>query len=184
MRIEARLLGALCLAFAFACSAPPAPPPATAPPPPATAGAVRAAPDALPETPEEAESLRGRGVAWDNAAIRDHYLRLVGRIHDANERWKQEGQSAEQRARSAYRMRSLARSTCRAMMSDRAEVEALRARDREKYGDPDGPRFEALVERERKKGLEGDAVFEAIVASAQRTDSATNEMLGVKPRSP
>jgi len=62
-------------------------------------------------------------------------------------------------------------------MPDPGEVKALQARDQAKYGTPDGPTFDWLVQDEAKKGLSGDAAFEAIIKSAQRTDEATNRAL-------
>jgi len=40
----------------------------------------------------------------------------------------------------------------------------------EKYGHPDGPTFDQVVERAESKGLRGDDAYEAIVESSQRTD--------------
>ena len=56
------------------------------------------------------------------------------------------------------------------MMSDPEEVDLLRRRDIIEYGNPDGPTFQFLVERLRNAGLEGGAIFEAIVEGAYRTD--------------
>jgi hypothetical protein len=39
------------------------------------------------------------------------------------------------------------------------------------------------VESGRKKGLDGDALYESIVVSAQRTDEAVNAAFGIR-RSP
>jgi PII-like signaling protein len=66
------------------------------------------------------------------------------------------------------------------MMSDPSEVEDLRKRDQEKYGNPDGPTFEWLVNQNQQKGLAGDAVYEAIVVSSQRTDKKVNESFNLK----
>ncbi|MBM7113883.1 hypothetical protein I3V78_10025 [Archangium primigenium] len=107
--------------------------------------------------------------------MREYYLQLAGSVDTSDAQWKQQGLSPEERARRAYEVRHNARVTTRAMMGDPREVEDLRARDREKYGNPDGPTFAQLVENQRKKGLEGDAVYEAIVDSAQRTHKETNE---------
>lgn len=133
----------------------------------------------LPESSAQALGLKASGTAWTNAEIRAHYLVLVAAIEPANAHWRLDGISAEERAHRAFQMRHDARVTCRAMMSDAGEVAALEQRDQAKYGHPDGPRFEELVAHERAKGLTGDAVFEAIVASAQRTNSAVNEMYGL-----
>jgi|GEM_PF-2515744 len=150
-----------------------------------TASAIASATDAgakpYPRSPAEADALRARGVAWTNVEIREYYLRIISGIHAADEEAKKDGVSAEERARRAFQTRHEARMTCRAMMSDRHEVDDLHRRDQAKYGHPDGPEFDQLVEHERGKGLTGAAAYEAIVASSQRTDGAVNEMLGVAP---
>jgi hypothetical protein len=65
------------------------------------------------------------------------------------------------------------------MMANADEVKALQERDREKYGNPDGPTFEWLVEKARKKNLSGDAIYESIISSSQRTDTGTNKAMGL-----
>jgi hypothetical protein len=170
MRAWSRLLQCVLLALLIlaGCRAAPVP---ESPPKPA------------PTTLAQAESLRQSGVAWTNEEIRVHYNRVVSTIGPANEQWKREGMTAEERARRASAIRHEARLTCRAMMSSATEVELLRRRDQEKYGNPDGPTFEQLVESGRKKGLDGDALYESIVVSAQRTDEAVNAAFGIR-RSP
>lgn len=144
-------------------------------PPPGT-DAASTAPQ--PSSIAEVDSFKQRGVSWSNADVRAFYLRRVAEIGPANEAWKKENVPAEERAKRAFQMRHDARVLARAMMSDAAQVEALKKRDTEKYGTPDGPTFEWLVERNKKKGLAGDAIYEAIVESAQQTNSAVNEMFG------
>ncbi len=122
-----------------------------------------------PGSAAQATELRERGVSWSNAQVRAHYHRLIEVIPQKDAQWKQEGVSVEERARRAFQIRHDARLTARAMMSEAAEVELLRKRDLDKYGHPDGPTFEQLVAQQRKKGREGDAVYEAIIESAQRT---------------
>jgi hypothetical protein len=132
-----------------------------------------------PEASADVASLRQGGVAWTNAEIRAFYVRKVSTIGQASEQWKKEGMPAADRARRAFQMRHDARLLARSMMKDPADVDALRARDKDKYGTPDGPSFEWLVTHEQQKGLSGDAVYEAIVESAQRTDRAVNEAFGL-----
>ena len=133
----------------------------------------------LPASSAQALSLKTTGIAWTNAEIRAHYLVLVAAIGPANEAWKREGLGAEERAHRAFQIRHDARVTCRAMMSDPRQITLLEQRDLKKYGHPDGPRFDELVALSRSHGLTGDAVFEAIVESAQRTNTAVNEMVGL-----
>lgn len=115
-----------------------------------------------------------------DAEIRQWYNDQVAKIPDSNAKWLEEGLNAETRARRAYAVRHKARLDARAMMTNKTAVKALRARDRIKYGSPDGPSFDYLVRRNKAKGLSGDAVFEAIVGSARRTNEAVNERLGVR----
>jgi hypothetical protein len=132
-----------------------------------------------PTSVAQAAEMKKAGVVWTNGDIRAFYLRTVATIGPSNERWKQENVPAEERARRAFQVRHDARMTARAMMKDPAEVKLLQKRDQEKYGSPDGPSFDSLVARQKAKGVTGDAVYEAIVASAQHTDGAVNEMFGL-----
>jgi hypothetical protein len=193
-----RVVRLIAFVLAACCARPPAaePPPrsaasmapsaasmAPAAAPPAAATVVPAAPP-LPESVAEAERQKAGGASWSNRAIREHYLALIARIAPADETWKKDGLGAEERARRAYQMRHDAWMTARAMMGDPQEVADLQARDREKYGNPDGPTFEQLVESGQKKGRAGDELYEAIVKSAGRTDTAVNEMFGLEGKPP
>jgi hypothetical protein len=166
MKLRFRSAGIVALALALGCARP-------GPPVELASGKP------LPDSSAQALGLKTTGLAWTNAEIRAHYLVLVAAIGPANAAWKRDGLSAEERAHRAYKIRHDARATCRAMMSDPAQVAALERRDQEKYGHPDGPRFDELVAHEKAGGRTGDAVFEAIVESAQRTNSAANEMVGL-----
>ena len=64
---------------------------------------------------------------------REYYLRIISGIHAADEEAKKSGVSAEERARRAFQTRHEARMTCRAMMSDRHEVDDLH-RGKEQLG--------------------------------------------------
>lgn len=133
-----------------------------------------------PTSVAQTDTLRKTGASWTNEEVRVYYNQLVATIGPGSEQWKREGLSAEERARRAYAIRHDARLTCRAMMTDPHEVEDLRRRDVEKYGNPDGPTFDQLVESGRKKGATGDAIYEGIIASAQRTDEKANTAFGIK----
>lgn len=160
------------LAIALGCEGSPSPPP------PSASASAQAKP--YPTTVAQADALKKGGASWTNEEIRAYYNRLVTTIGPSNERWKQEGLAAEERARRAFGIRHEARLTCRAMMSDPGEVELLRRRDESKYGHADGPTFEELVEKGKASGKTGDTVYEGIVASAQRTDEKVNEAYGVR----
>lgn len=131
-----------------------------------------------PGSVAQAAEMKDAGAAWTNGDIRAFYLRTIATIGPSNEQWKQQQVPADERARRAFAVRHDARLTARAMMKDPAEVTLLQERDRAKYGTPDGPTFDFLVAQNQKNGLAGDAVYEAIVASAQRTDGAVNDMFG------
>ena len=65
------------------------------------------------------------------------------------------------------------------MMADRVALKRLQARDTKKYGNPDGPTFEWLVKKHKAQGLKGDAVYEAIIRGASKTDPKTNRRFGI-----
>lgn len=134
---------------------------------------------AKPVDADEAAKLKAVGVRWTNQQARQLYLERVAAIAGADAQARAEGLSAEERAHRAFAARHAARMMARAMMTDAAEVAALQERDRAKYGGADGPTFERLVEEARAKGLEGDALYESIVAGAQRTDAGTNRAMGL-----
>jgi len=134
---------------------------------------------AKPAGVAEASALRASGMVWTDRQVRQLYLERVALIAGHDQQAKTAGKSAEARARAAFQTRHDARMTARAMMADQEAVKGLEARDRVKYGDPEGPTFESLAERAGAKGLAGDAVFESIVQSAQRTSEATNAGLGL-----
>jgi hypothetical protein len=114
-----------------------------------------------------------------DAEIRQWYVDRVATIPTQNAKWLTEGLGAEARARRAYTIRHDARIEARGMMQSKTAVIALRARDRIKYGNPNGPTFDYLVKKNQAKGLKGDAVYEAIVGSAKRTNRRVNERNGV-----
>src|SRR4029079_3277737 len=89
--------------------------------------------------------------------------------------WQAQGLSLEQRARQASELRHGMRMTARAMMSDPAQVLGLLLRDAQKYGDGEGPTFDQLVAQRGADGLEGDAIYQAILGSSQRTDRGTSQ---------
>lgn len=65
------------------------------------------------------------------------------------------------------------------MMANPVEVELLRQRDIAEYGNSDCPAFEFLVEKLKEAGLEGDAVYEAIINGSYRTNAGVNRSLGI-----
>jgi len=129
---------------------------------------------ATPQTTAPVQAVKS------NEEIRQWYNDAVAVIPTLNEQWKKDGLSAEERAKKAQEIRHHARVEARSMMQNKQEVAELQARDQEKYGNPDGPTFEFLVEKNRLKGLQGDAMYEDIVGSSNRTNKEYNEKYGVK----
>jgi len=112
-----------------------------------------------------------------NAEIRRWYLGQVAHIAELNEEWLEQGLSPHERAEAAWSIRHAARLEARAMMADPIEVELLRERDRAEYGDPDGPTFDFLVQQLREAGLQGDAVYNAIIEGSYRTNVGVSRSL-------
>lgn len=130
---------------------------------------------AQPATVQAAAAAAG----WADVEVRKRYICEVARIAPADAVLAAQGVSLADRAHAAWQMRHDARLLARAMMKDEAEVEALRARDQEKYGNPEGPTFEYLVEKGKKDGKADDAVYEGIIASASKTNPDINAALGL-----
>jgi len=137
--------------------------------PPATAQAVNAS-----------ASSQSEALPKTNAEIRQWYNDQVSDIPTLNLQWIKEGLTVEERAKKAYLIRHQARIDARLMMQNQEEVTTLQNRDMEKYGNPDGPTFEYLLEKNRKAGLVGDEIYEAIIDSSKRTNRQYNEKFGVK----
>lgn len=174
-RPRALVAWVVALLGAAGCAHPPA-----ARVPTGTVGAADLA--SLPRSEDEARGRRQAGRRYDECDIRRHYNALLGDIAPEVARLAAAGRGAEEQARAAYAIRRAARLTARAMMERAEDVEALRARDREKYGDPDGPTFDYLVDKARRRGLAGDPLYADIVASAQRTDDSHNAACGIDRR--
>lgn len=106
--------------------------------------------------------------------IRLWYNYQVVAIGVINEKWKQDGIDLKTRAQKAYTMRHEARVNARFLMPDKIAVKALQARDKQKYGNPNGPTFEYLLKKNTDKGLSLEAAYQAIIESSSRTDSKYN----------
>lgn len=118
----------------------------------------------------------------NNAEIRQWYNEQTAVIPQLNEQWIKDEVSAEERAKRAYGIRHDARIKAREMMQNQEEVKLLRERDMQKYGNPDGPTFDYLVEKNRSKGLTGDDIYEAIIESSKRTNKKYNKKYGVEAK--
>lgn len=110
-----------------------------------------------------------------NQEIRRWYNEQVGRLEEFNIQWRAAGIVIADRALKAWEIRHNARLMAREMMSDKTEVELLRARDLKVYGNPNGPTFEYLVAEAEMSGLTGDEIFEWIIKGAQRTNVEVNK---------
>jgi hypothetical protein len=117
--------------------------------------------------------------AKTNAEVRKWYLEQVSRIPELNKQWVSQGMAVEERAKEAWRIRRETRVRARAMMADPAEVELLRQRDITEYGHQDGPTFEFLVAKLKDEGLEGEAVYEAIIGGSYRMNTGVSRRLGI-----
>jgi len=138
----------------------------------------------LPLSVEEASARKAAGERWSSKQVRDHYNAQNSEIAALNEQWKQQGLTAEQRARKAHEIRHRMRMTGREMMSDGGRQLELLVRDAQKYGDGEGPTFEMLVEQQHARGKTGDAAYEEIISSSQRTDRATNRRVATSEEKP
>jgi hypothetical protein len=117
-----------------------------------------------------------RGTLTD-AETRTVYTTFELRMREVHEHLLRRGADPEERARTLYGMRAALRSWTRALMADRELAEWLNENE-------PNPAFEALVERQRQKGREGVAIYEAIIASATRSRASVNESLGIDPDNP
>jgi hypothetical protein len=61
-----------------------------------------------------------------------------------------------------------------------SQIHLLQERDLAKYGKPDGPTFEFLVENNEKLGLVGDEIYEAIIVSSMKVNIGVNKRLRLK----
>ena len=87
------------------------------------------------------------------------------------------GVSLEERARIMSGMRADLRTWTRTLMSDRETAAQLATHERNSsFGD--------LVAKQRDRGLEGDAIYAAIIESSTRSRASVNEALGINPESP
>lgn len=114
------------------------------------------------------------GVPKTNCEIRLWYNFQIVAVGVINEKWEQDGIDLETRAHKAYELRHEARVNARYMMQNQEEVAALQARDRSKYGNPDGPTFEYLLKKNTDAGLSLEEAYQSIIDSSSRTDTRYN----------
>lgn len=66
------------------------------------------------------------------------------------------------------------------MMGNQRQIQLLQKRDLAKYGNPDGPSFDSLVENNEKLGLVGDEIYKAIIVSSMTVNVGVNKKLRLK----
>lgn len=110
----------------------------------------------------------------DNCTIRTWYNFQVIAIPQLNDYWITRKIPLKQRAYKAYLLRHKARIHARHMMPNKEEVASLQERDLAKYGDPNGPTFEFLLEKNQAKGMTLDQAYESIIQTASQTNKAYN----------
>jgi hypothetical protein len=120
------------------------------------------------------------GKKKTNRELREWYSEELARIRILNQEWIEMGFSVQERAYKAWEIRHNARLKARTMMNSQVEIRLLQNRDLAKYGNPDGPTFDFLVEKHKKTGLVGDEIYEAIIASSMKVDTGVNKRLGLK----
>lgn len=113
-------------------------------------------------------------VPETDCEIRVWYNYQVVAIPVINNRWIKKELSLKERAERAYNLRHNARINARFMMNSPKEMQALQARDMEKYGNPDGPTFDYLVAKSLNSGLTEQQTYENIITSSARTDNSYN----------
>lgn len=109
-----------------------------------------------------------------NCEIRNWYNFQVIAIDQLNQYWISQGISLKDRAQKAYSLRHNARKQARFMMQNKIEVKALKERDIARYGNPDGPTFEYLLQKNQEEGQSLSEAYENIIQSAKKTNSRYN----------
>lgn len=112
-----------------------------------------------------------------NKEIRQWYVDQVSTIPRLNQEWLRQGVTVEEMAVRAWQIRHDARIKAREMMEVPKEVELLRRRDIEFYGNPDGPSFQHLVRQAVSRGLQGEEIYQSIIVSSSQTDENLNRRL-------
>ncbi|GEM_PF-2385377 len=117
-------------------------------------------------------------VQEGNDVIRDDYNFAQEELPEINNLLKAQNVPVEKRARILYHSRHRSRLKARQGMKDKKLVKDLEERDKEKYGNKDGPTFDYLVEKNMAKGMSKEQAMESIIDSAQRTSPQYNALYG------
>jgi hypothetical protein len=113
----------------------------------------------------------------DDFETRTVYTNAELRMRQLNERLIEGGANIEERARIMSALRASVRSWTRELMADRAGAQTLHTKEQ-------NPSFDDLVAKERSRGREGDAIYQAIIESSTRSRPSVNEFLGIDPDNP
>ncbi|WP_298424428.1 LysM peptidoglycan-binding domain-containing protein [uncultured Kordia sp.] len=113
-------------------------------------------------------------VPITDCEIRIWYNYQVVAISELNKNWIQQKIDLKTRAKKAYTLRHNARVNARFMMADKARVKEFQNRDLKKYGNPDGPTFEQLMEKCSKKGLSTAECYQDVITSSSRVSTVYN----------
>jgi hypothetical protein len=82
----------------------------------------------------------------------------------------------KERALRAWRVRHDARGQARSMMENPFAIEDLRERDRQLYGNPDGPTFDQLIQESQRSGIRENEAYERIIRGSQKTNRDVNKL--------
>lgn len=110
----------------------------------------------------------------NNCDIRTWYNFQVLAIPQLNDYWITQEITLKERAYKAYILRHNARVHARYMMPNKEEVALLQKRDLAKYGNPDGPTFETLLEKNQAKGMTLEQAYKSIIQTASQTNNNYN----------
>jgi hypothetical protein len=109
--------------------------------------------------------------------VRVWYLLNAAQIREIDRDLRDQGVSPHQRAVRAYEHRRWARVVARSAMTTELRKH-LDDRDRDRYGQPDGPTFEQVIAHLSGKGVVHSELFEEVVRSASRTDEGYTSKVG------
>jgi murein DD-endopeptidase MepM/ murein hydrolase activator NlpD len=139
-------------------------------------------PTAAPSTSDNSgensgESRQGIDIKTPvtDCEIRIWYNYQVVAINKINKKWEADGIALKKRAELAYELRHNARMNARFMMQDQEAVKKLQARDMKKYGNPNGPTFDYLIDKTVKKGNTVEEAYQSIIESSGRTSKVYND---------
>jgi hypothetical protein len=99
------------------------------------------------------------------------------RMRQLNEQLARQGVSAEERARQMCDLRNSLRDWNRDLMQNRSDAELLARYEKNSS-------FADMVARNHAKGLRGDSIYNAIIASSTRSRPEVNAAFGIDPEHP